>query len=69
MKKLSLRTKILLSIGFIIFIVLGTSTFVHIRNLRDDYLETLTWRSEALAQDIINKDCTAQMTEKIMLHV
>ena len=55
MKKFSLRAKVLLSVGFIIFLVLGTSTIIHIQNLRHDYLEALTWRSEALAQDIINK--------------
>jgi methyl-accepting chemotaxis protein len=54
MRKLSLRTKILLSVGLIIFVMLGTSTLVHIRDLQHDYLEALTWRSEALAQDIIN---------------
>lgn len=53
MMKFSLRTKILFSVGVIIFIVLGTSTFVHIQNLKDDYLEALTWRSEALAQDLV----------------
>jgi PAS domain S-box-containing protein len=55
MKTWSLRTKILLSVGCIIFIVLGTSTMVHIHDLRQDYLEALTWRSEALAQDIISE--------------
>ncbi len=45
----------LLSVGFIIFLVLGTSTVVHIHNLRHDYLEALTWRSEALAQSLINE--------------
>ena len=55
MKKLSLRAKVLLSVGLIIFLVLGSSTIVHIQDLRRDYLEALTWRSESLAQDIINK--------------
>jgi PAS domain S-box-containing protein len=55
MKKWRLRTKILLSIGCIIFIVLGTSTLVHIQELKQDYFETLTWHSEALAQNIINE--------------
>ncbi len=55
MRKWSLRTKILLSVGLIIFVVLGTSTLVHIQELKQDYFEALTWRSEALAQDIINE--------------
>ncbi|GAK58327.1 putative signal transduction histidine kinase [Candidatus Vecturithrix granuli] len=55
MKGIRLRTKILLSVGVIIFVVLGTSTLIHIHDLRQDYLEALTWRSEALAQDIINE--------------
>lgn len=52
MRKSSLRTKILLSIGLIIFVVLGTSTLIHIQDLRRDYLEAIEWRSEALAQSI-----------------
>ncbi len=55
MKGIRLRTKILLSVGVIIFVVLGTSTLIHIHNLRQDYLEALTWRSEALAQDIMSE--------------
>jgi methyl-accepting chemotaxis protein len=53
MIKSSLRTKVLLSVSFIIFAVLGTSTVVHIQDLKRDYLEALEWRSEALAQDIL----------------
>lgn len=55
MKGIRLRTKILCSVGVIIFVVLGTSTLIHIHDLKQDYLEALTWRSEALAQDIINE--------------
>ena len=55
MQAFSLRTKILFSVGLIIFIVLGTSTMIHIQDVTGDYLEALTWRSEALAQDIINE--------------
>ncbi len=54
MRKTSLRTKLLLSAGVIIFIVLGTSSFLHIRDLQRNYLEALEWRAEALAQRIIN---------------
>ncbi|MDM8556802.1 SpoIIE family protein phosphatase [Desulfococcaceae bacterium HSG7] len=52
---LNLRTKILLSTGFIILIALGTSTIFHIQNLKRNYLEALQWRSEALAQILIPK--------------
>jgi methyl-accepting chemotaxis protein len=50
--KLNLRAKILLSAGLIILIVLGTSTIVHIYDLKRNYLEALEWRSEALFQGI-----------------
>jgi methyl-accepting chemotaxis protein len=52
MRRSRLQTKILLSVGLIIFVVLGTSTLIHIQNLRRDYLEAIEWRSEALAQSI-----------------
>ena len=51
----SLRAKMLLSVGIIISVILGTSTFVHIQDSRQDYLDALGWRSEALAQDILNE--------------
>ena len=50
----SLRTKLLLSVGIIIFVVLGTSTFTHIQQLKRDYLEAIEWRSEALAKGLID---------------
>ena len=53
MRRLRLRTQILLSVSVIIFVVLGTSTLIHIRDMQRDYFESLTWRSEALAQQII----------------
>lgn len=49
-----LRTKILLSVGLIIFAVLGTSTFMHLRNMRKDYLHAIEWRAEALVQGILH---------------
>ena len=52
---LSLRTKIVVSVGFIIIVVLGIITIVHVQNLKHDYLEALEWRSEALAQGIYTK--------------
>lgn len=55
MRQSSLRTKILLSVGLIIFVVLGTSTLVHIQDLKQDYLEAIEWRSEALAQGILSQ--------------
>ncbi len=51
--RMSLRAKMLLSIGFIIFVVLGTSTLIHIHNVRQIYLKEIELRSEALAQSII----------------
>jgi methyl-accepting chemotaxis protein len=63
MIKLSLRTKILLSVGLIIFVVLGTSTVVHIQDLKQNYLEALEWRSEALAQGILSKTLHRQQVD------
>lgn len=53
MMKWTLRTKILLSAGLIIAVVLGISTLVYIRALRRDYLEAIEWRSEGLAHNIL----------------
>ena len=39
----------------IIFVVLGTSTVIHIYDVQQDYLQALEWRSEALAQSLIKK--------------
>ena len=47
-----LRTKILLLVGVILFLSLGLSTMIHIRDLKQNYLEALEWRAEALAQTI-----------------
>ncbi len=55
MIKLSLRTKISFSVGLIIFIVLGTSTLVHIQNVKRNYLQAIEWRAEALTQGILNQ--------------
>lgn len=57
---LSLRTKILLSVGCIIFVVLGTSTLVQIQEIRRGYLEAIGFRSEAMALDIVNDLTTLQ---------
>jgi len=48
-----LRTRILIPIGVIIFAVLGTSTFLHIQALKQNYFEAIRWRSDALAQGIL----------------
>lgn len=64
MKKLSLRIKLLFSEGFILCIVLGTSTFIHIQDLRQSYLEAIELRSEALAQSILNEVTTQQKYQK-----
>lgn len=50
-----LRTKILLSVSCIVFIVLGTSTLINIRDLRQEYIQAIEWRSDALALGIINE--------------
>lgn len=42
-----LRTKILLSVGLIIFLILGATTIVHVQHLRQDCIEGLNWLSEA----------------------
>lgn len=55
MKNWNLRTKLLLSVSAIFIILLGTNSFMNIRNLQRDYLGALEWRSEALAQEIVNK--------------
>jgi len=55
MFRFKLRTKMLLSVGTLIVIVLGTSTIFHIRSLKRNYLEALQWRSEALAQILVPK--------------
>jgi methyl-accepting chemotaxis protein len=51
--KMSLRKKILFSVGLIIVVVLGSSTIVYIQNLQRDYKEAINFRSEALAQSIV----------------
>ncbi len=48
----SLRTKLVVSVGLLLFVVLGISSFVHIQDLKGDYLEALELRSEALVQGI-----------------
>lgn len=53
--KWNLRAKILFSAGVSIFVVLGTSTLIHIYRVQQDYLKALEWRSEALAQGLIKK--------------
>ena len=52
MIRLRLQTKILLSMGIIIFVVLVTSTYIHIQDLGQVYLKALEQRSEALAQSV-----------------
>lgn len=50
----NLRIKMLLVIGLVIFVVLGTSAYVQLQMMKQDFLDTIEVRSEALAQDIIN---------------
>lgn len=44
-----LRTKLVLSVGLFVVVILGTSTFIHIRDLRNEYLDAIEERSEGLA--------------------
>lgn len=53
--KVKLRTQILLAVGFIIALVLGINTTNHVKNLEKNYLEALSWHSEALAQDTLRE--------------
>ena len=52
--KLNIRFKILLSVGITILFVLGISTAVHVQNLKQNYFTAIEWRSEAIAQGILN---------------
>lgn len=52
--QMTLRTKFVVSVSVLIVLALSTSTVVHIYDLEHDYLESLSWRADALAQDIIN---------------
>lgn len=51
----SLRTKILLSVGCIILAVLLANTVVSLCDFKRKYLEAVEWRSEALAQGLLNQ--------------
>lgn len=53
MMTLPVRFKLLSSIGFILLVVMSTSTYIHIQEMKTDYVETINWRSEALAQGLI----------------
>ncbi len=55
MLALKLQTKILISLGIIVFVVLGTSTFFHIQSLKRSYLETIEGRAEGLVQMILSE--------------
>lgn len=45
----------MIPVGIIIFIMLGTITFIYIQDLTQNYLETIEKSSEALAQPLIEK--------------
>lgn len=51
--KISIRTKMLFSVGLTIFIVLGISTALSIRDLKQHYLRSIQQRSDALAQGLL----------------
>ncbi len=50
----SLRSRLLMSVGLIIFVVFGTSTWMHVNDLKRDYRTALEERSEAMVQGIKN---------------
>jgi hypothetical protein len=52
--RLRLQTKLLASVGIIIFLVLGMSTYLHIQSLKQNYLGALELRSEALARGMLD---------------
>lgn len=54
MLNISLKVKILFSVSLIILVVMGTNAWVYTQKLQRNYLEALGWRSEALAQEIVN---------------
>lgn len=51
----SLRTQAIVSVSVIILLVLGTNTLISVRDFTRNYLEAVQWRSEALAQGILNQ--------------
>ncbi len=53
--KSSLRTKFMVPVGIIMFIMFGTSTFIYIQDLTQNYLDSIEKSSEALAQPLIEK--------------
>ena len=53
--KSRLRTNFMVPIGIISFIMLGTTTFIYIQDLTQNYLETIEKSAEALAQPLIEK--------------
>jgi len=48
----TLQMKILFSLGLIIFIAIGINTLIHVRDLQQNYLEAIEWRSATLAQSL-----------------
>jgi nitrate reductase gamma subunit len=52
--RISIRLKVLLSVGLTVFVVLGTTTIFYIRDLKQHYVKTIQLRSDALAQGLLN---------------
>ena len=50
-----LQTKILLSVGCIILVMLATSTLLSMQVMKENYIEALELRSEALANELIQR--------------
>ena len=59
----SLRSRLMVSVGLIILMVLGTSTWMHINDLKHDYRVALEERSEAMVQGLKNDVMTIYQQE------
>lgn len=59
----SLRSRLMVSVGLIILMVLGTSTWMHINDLKHDYRIALEERSEAMVQGLKNDVMTIYQQE------
>ncbi|MBD3309080.1 HAMP domain-containing protein [candidate division KSB3 bacterium] len=53
MRNVNLRTKILVPVGLIIFVMLGVSTLLHVQDLRREYLNAIKSRAEGLGYVIV----------------
>ena len=67
----SLQVRMLFSLWITIFVVLGANTAFTIYDMKQDYLEAIRWRSEALAQSILytidDRDLHTYSTEMLQV--